>query len=382
MKRALEAGFIPLVDAAPLIVAAERGFAAREGLELRLVRQSSWACLRDHLNLGYFDCAHALAPLPIAAAIGVGQVRSGIVAPFVLSRGGNAITLSAALAGEVRSANAGSDLSGAGAWARALKISIRNRDDPITLAMVYPFSGHNFELRYWLASAGIHPDRAVRIVGIPPQLMVDSMRAQQIDGFCVGEPWNSLAAARGFGEIVATKSQIFPRGVEKVLAMSADLLADEDASFPLLRAVGAASEWCDRAENHAVLAELLARPEYLDLDPELIAGSISGSLPSAVGAPDPEFLYFHRHDANRPRREEALWVAAQMRRWGQIPADDTGLELAASVYRPDTYARVFGKNGNAPSPIAACDRIDFDGMSVAAYLQYFDLATPYGSVPG
>lgn len=382
MTRLLAAGFVPLVDAAPLIVAAECDFAEREGIDLRLVRQASWASLRDHLNLGYIDCAHALSPLPIAAVLGVGQVRSKMTAPFVLSRGGNAITLSTALAAEVRTANAGSDISGARAWARAVGIAMRKRKDPMTLAVVYPYSGHNFELRYWLASAGIHPDRDVRIVGIPPQLMVDSMRAGQIDGFCVGEPWNSLAVSSGVGEIVATKSEIFPRGIEKVLAMSADLLADEAASFALLRALGSACEWCDRSENYLALAELLARPEYLGLDPELSLGALSGRLPLISGRLDPEFLYFHRHDANRPLREEAIWIAAQMRRWGQIPADEARIELAASVFRADAYARVFGELKSHRPAITSCDRIDFDGGSVSSYLEFFDVSTPYGSVPG
>ena len=382
MSRSLVAGFVPLVDAAPLIVAAERGFARREGIELDLVRQASWASLRDHLNLGYIDCAQALAPLPIAAALGVGQVRSRIVVPFVLSRGGNAITLSTELAGEVRSANSGTVSGGAKAWARALGIAIRQRNEPITLAMVYPFSGHNFELRYWLASAGIHPDQDVRVVGIPPQLMVDSMRAGQIDGFCVGEPWNSLAAVSGVGEIVARKSEIFPRGIEKVLAMSESLLADEAASRPLLRSLAAAAEWCDEKSNHPELASLLGRPRYLDMNPDLIAGSLRGCLPPDSGRQDPEFLYFHRFDANRPRHEEALWIAAQMRRWGQIPDDEHGTDRVSGVFRPEAYARIFGASDSSQCPITACDRIDFDGSSITDYLRYFELSTPFGSVPG
>jgi len=385
MTRTLTAGFVPLVDAAPLIAAAERGFAHAEGLELRLVRQASWATLRDHLNLGHIDCAQALAPLPIAAALGIGQVRSEIVVPFVLSRGGNAITLSRKLADEIRRANGGTTPADAKSWARALAIALRQRAEPVTLAMVYPYSGHNFELRYWLAAAGIHPDRDVRLIAIPPPLTVESLRAGQIDGFCVGAPWNGLATAAGIGEIVATKSEIFPHGIEKVLAMRKALLAEESLCASLLRSLAAAARWCDDPANHVDLAELLAAPQYLGTDPEQSLRALRGQLKGRPGQPDADYLYFSRHDANRPRREEALWLYAQMRRWGQVRGSTAAIVRAAeaeaaAVFRPDVYARVFGggDRDDAPRPIPACDRVEFDGVSVESYLQLFDLATPFG----
>ena len=381
MTRKLDVGFVPLVDAAPLVAAAECGFAATEGLLLRLVRQPSWASLRDHLNLGFIDCAQALAPLPIASALGVGQVRADMVVPFVLSRGGNAITLSCGLTEQIREANDGENPDCARTWARALAIALRHRREPVTLAMVYPFSGHNYEVRYWLASAGIHPDRDIRLVAIPPSLMVESLRAGQIDGFCVGAPWNSIAAASGIGEIVATKSEIFPHGIEKVLAMPERLLEDEPTSHALLRALDAASRWCDQPENHEQLAELLARPEHLGTDPEFSLRALGGDLKIAGRAPDPDYLYFSRFEANRPRAIEARWIYAQMRRWGQVARAANGEELAAAVYRPDVYAEVFGASAIPPGqPIASCDRISFDERPVAPYLELFDIATPYGAL--
>lgn len=381
MTRKLDIGFVPLVDAAPLVAAAECGFAATEGLLLRLVRQPSWASLRDHLNLGRIDCAQALAPLPIASALGVGQVRADMVVPFVLSRGGNAITLSCALTEQIRQANDGENPDSARAWARALAIALRHRERPVTLAMVYPFSGHNYEMRYWLASAGIHPDRDIRLVAIPPSLMVESLRAGQIDGFCVGAPWNSIAASTGIGEIVATKSEIFPHGIEKVLAMPERLLNDEPTSHALLRALSAAAEWCDQPKNHEQLAAMLARPEYLGTDPEFSLRALSGDLHMGNRSPDPDYLYFSRLDANRPRTLEAFWIYAQMRRWGQVASAARGEELAAAVYRPDAYAKVFGTPRiAAEQPITSCDRISFDTRSVAPYLELFDIATPFGAL--
>jgi NitT/TauT family transport system ATP-binding protein len=380
MSRTLQAGFVPLIDAAPLIAAAEKGFAGTEGFVLKLVRQPSWASLRDHLNLGHIDCAQALAPLPIAASLGVGQVKASLSVPFVLSRGGNAISLSTDLTDEIRSANGGTSPAGAKAWARALAIAIRQRREPVTLATVYPFSGHNFEIRYWLASAGIHPDRDIRLVAIPPPLMVDSLRANQIDGFCVGEPWNSIAATEGIGEIVATKSEIFPNGIEKVLAMPSAMLSDSATTSAVLRAVAAAAEWCDERKNHAELAELLGRPEYLGTDPELNLNVLSGSLPIAGKDADPEFIYFSRLDANRPRKEDALWVYAQMLRWGQVAASAGAEAVAVGVFRPDVYANVLEIEVTAdPCTITAYDRVPFDGQPVSEYLKLFDLATPFGT---
>jgi ABC-type nitrate/sulfonate/bicarbonate transport system substrate-binding protein len=379
MSRTLQAGFVPLIDAAPLVAAAEKGFAGSEGLVLKLVRQPSWASLRDHLNLGYIDCAQALAPLPIAASLGVGQVKASLAVPFVLSRGGNAITLSSELSDEIRAANGGTNPAGARAWARALAIAIRQRREPVTLAMVYPFSGHNFEIRYWLASAGIHPDRDIRLIAIPPPLMVESLRANQIDGFCVGEPWNSIAAIEGIGEIVATKSEIFPQGIEKVLAMPSEMLADSVTTSALLRAVAAAAVWCDQPKNHAELAELLGRPEFLGTEPELNFNVLSGRLPIAGQDADPEFIYFSRLDANRPRKEDALWLYAQMLRWGQIAPSAGAETTAVRVFRSDVYSAAIDVEAASDSAtITACDRVPFDGRPVSEYLKLFDLATPYG----
>src|SRR5437762_6187632 len=182
MAKRIVAGFVPLVDSAVLVVAREMGFAREQGVELELKREPSWASLRDHLNLGFLDCAHALAPLPIASAIGVNQVRVECIVPFVLGRGGNAITLATSLFDEMCTA-AGAKLplepSAAGS---ALAQVVRKRREPLTLGMVFPFSTHNFDLRHWLAASGIHPDRDVRLVAIPPPLMVESLRAGHVDG--------------------------------------------------------------------------------------------------------------------------------------------------------------------------------------------------------
>jgi two-component system, oxyanion-binding sensor len=379
MAERISAAFVPLVDCAVLVAARELGFAKAEGIDLVLVKEPSWASLRDHLNLGYVDCAHALGPLPIASTLGVGHVKAEQIVPFVLSRGGNAITVSTRLAAEMRAAAQGRKPDTPAEAGRALAAALRVRDAPATLGMVFPFSSHNFDLRYWLASCGVHPDRDVRLVAIPPPLMVESLRAGHVDGFCVGEPWNSVAVAAGLGEIVATKSQLFPHSVEKVLAVRAPLEAHLDQLGPLLRALAAAAEWCDEPANRPELVARLARPEYLGTPAEIVDAALGGLLLGAAKSRgDADFLRFHGDAANVPRPEDALWIYAQMARWGQLPRSDAAQAAAARVFRPDLLERYVGSTGTtATRALVAFDGIAFDGRDVDGYLDLFDIQTRF-----
>lgn len=372
------AAFVPLVDCAVLVAAREQGFAAAEGIDLKLVREPSWASLRDHLCLGHVDCAHALAPLPVALTLGVGHVRVDCIAPFVLSRGGNAVTLSTRLVDEMQ-AGASDALAGPKEAGVALAAAIRRRAEPVTLGMVFPFSNHNFDLRYWLASSGVHPDRDVRLVAIPPPLMVDSLRAGLVDGFCVGEPWNMLAAAKGLGAIVATQSQLMPGAAEKVLALRAGFAERAELLGKLLRALDAAAAWVDDVSHHAALAARLARPEYVHVDEALIANVLGGRLQlgRGIGRLDPDFMYFHRRAANMPSAAEGAWAYAQMARWGQLAPSPRGQQLAARVFRSDLYRRTFpSATDDAPAPLPF-DGVAFSTTDVAAYLRQFELHTPF-----
>src|SRR5262245_13814632 len=216
----LVVGFIPLLDCAPLVVAAEKGFAADEGIEMVLVRETSWANIRDRLVVGHFDAAHMLGPMAVASSLGIGHLQVPLAAPLSLGLGGNAITVSTAL-WEQMTVQGASAAAAPGAQGQALRkvVAARARlnKPPLTFAMVYPFSCHNYELRYWLAASGIDPDHDVRLVVLPPPLLVDALRENQVDGFCVGEPWNSLAVDVGVGHIVAATTAIWRASPEKVL---------------------------------------------------------------------------------------------------------------------------------------------------------------------
>ncbi len=377
------AAFVPLVDAAVLVAARERGFAAGEGLDLVLVKEPSWASLRDHLLLGHVDCAHALAPLPIASTLGVGHVQVECVVPFVLSRGGNAVTVSRRLYAEMLDAADGEALSTPRVAGAALAAAARGRTEPLTLAMVFPFSSHNFDLRYWLAASGLHPDRDVRIVAIPPPLMVESLRAGHVDGFCVGEPWSSRAVAEGLGAIVATRRQLAPFGVEKVLAVRAELESRPATLAPLLRALAAAARWTDDPEHRRDLAALLARPEYLDTAAALIERALAGRLALGLHAEgadeDPEFLAFARRSTNVPSAADALFAYAQMVRWGHLRHDAHRQARAARVFRADLYHAFVGE-APMPEPPRMFDGIACDD-DVEAYVRRFAIATPYDSLP-
>lgn len=375
MIERIVAAFVPLVDCAVLVAARECGFAAEAGIELELVKEPSWASLRDHLIRGHVDCAHALAPLPIASTLGVGQPQAACFVPFVLGCGGNALTVSTRLFDEMHADTGGAGLADPAQLGAALANVVRQRGAPLTFGMVFPFSNHNFDLRYWLAAAGVHPDRDVRLIAIPPPLMVESLRAGDVDGFCVGEPWNSLAAEEGIGRVVLTKAQIFPRSIEKVLAVRAPMEAQTNRLEALLQALAAAAAWADNGANHRRLAALLAKPEYLNVSAALIEQSLHGRV---VAPSDPDFLYFHRHDANRPRRADALFMYAQMIRWGQLAPTVEQQRRATAVFRADLYERYI----DSPAPpqaqlIAPFDRIEFTPSDVAAYVAQFGVRTDF-----
>ena len=331
----LTLGFLPLVDSAPLIVARERGFAEAEGLRLKLVRETSWANVRDRVALGHFDGAAMLAPLPIASTLGLGPLATPMIAPFAFGFGGNAITLSVALV-EAMATEAGDPPA-----VQAQALARVTRAVPLRLAVVHPFSAHNYELRYWLAFAGLDPESDAEISTLPPPSMVEALAEGRIDGFCAGEPWGSLAVEAGLGAIVAVKSALWRQGPDKVLGLRADTPERRPLAVPaLLRALHGAARWAGDPGNRDALAELLAREDYVGTPAPILKRALAGRLVLRAGEAAtalPGFLEFYAHAANFPWRSHALWFAAQMARWGQVAASPEAFAKAAAVYRPDLY---------------------------------------------
>ena len=366
-------GFIPLLDCASLVVAAERGFAAQEGIELALVRETSWANIRDRLIIGHFDAAHMLGPMSVASTLGIGHVRVPLIAPFALGRGGNAITVALRLWDQMERVGAvpagPPRVQGA-----ALKRVVESRNsahlEPLTLGMVYPFSCHNYALRYWLAAAGIDPGRDVRLVVIPPPFLVDALRAGQIDGFCVGEPWNSVAVNAGAGTIVTTTTAIWPMSPEKVLGCRPEWAQRHPLQLAaLLRALYRASLWCEQQDNHADLAQLLAQPRYVGAPAELLRRGLESTLvlrPGTQAERIPDFYVPAAGAATFPWVSHAVWYYAQMVRWRQIEFSSEHVAAARTTYRPDLYRAALNQlASDIPTADVQVDRF-FDGATFEA----------------
>jgi nitrate/nitrite transport system substrate-binding protein len=350
----LRLGFIPLNDAAPLIAAKEKGFFAGEGLEVTLAREASWANIRDKVSVGLLDAAHMLGPLPIACSLGLSGPVTPMITPFSLNLNGSAITVSRALAEAMRAA----DPDGMGRrprTARPLRAVIEARraagEPPPTFAVVFPFSMHNYELRYWLAEAGVDPDRDLRLVITPPARMAARLASGEIDGFCVTAPWNALAVAEGSGEIMTYASEIWRVGPDKVLGLTSAWAEQRPETLQaLLRALLRAAAWCDEPGNRAELGVMLAGPDYLAAPVEVVSQSLLGSPAYArnePGEPSLDYIIYHRYAASFPWRSHAVWFLTQMLRWGQIGAEVDITAAAEAVYRPDLFRTAAAALGEA-----------------------------------
>lgn len=350
-------GFLPLVDAGVPILARELGFAEAEGIELELVRDMTWATVRDRLLYGHTDAAHMIAPLAIATTLGRGRPPAALSVPFVLGLNGNAITLSVALAELVAPEGRLGEPRATGERLRDIVLQRRDEGRPVRLGVVHRYSSHNYILRYWLAEMGMRPDEDLEIVTVSPPFAADALAAGEVDGICVGEPWNSVAVERGVGQIVLVTAQLWRRGVEKVLAMRTDRLEKErELVERLIRALHeAARHFVDpsRVEDHAAL---LARPLYLNNSPVLIGRAISDSILLRKGSEPlyiPDFMFQYREAANFPWRSQAAWLYSQMVRWDRLAYSDVDANLARNVFRPDVYrAALAGTLATLPSASA------------------------------
>mgnify|MGYP000689268896 CR=1 FL=1 len=347
MTGPIRIGFIPLVDAAALIVAVDKGYTAAEGLDVTLVREVSWSNVRDKLNIGLFDAAHLLAPVAIASSLGIGHVKVPIVAPFALGVNGNAITVTPALHAAIM-ANLEGDrfdpMATALALARVVAERRRAGAEPLTFGMTFPFSTHNYQLRFWMAAGGVDPDEDVRLVVLPPPYMVDSIANGHVDAFCVGAPWNSIAVDLGIGHILHFVSDVLVRAAEKVLAVRQSW-ADKhpDALAALVRACAGAADFIE--QNHVEAAQILAQPERIGVDAEVLQRTLDGRLkisPDGTFRESSRYLLIGRDGAVRPERIQAAWLYAQMVRWGQTQLSSEALGTAMGVFRPDIYDAALG----------------------------------------
>ncbi|SMF97033.1 nitrate/nitrite transport system substrate-binding protein [Methylomagnum ishizawai] len=404
-KRELTLGFIPLTDCAPLVIALEKGWFAKYGLEVRLSRQVSWANIRDKVAVGVLDGAHMLAAMPIATTLGLGEIKQPMVAALSLDLNGNAITVSPDLYQRMAEADpeaAQAQPMTARALARVVAQERGAGRPPMNFAMVFPFSTHHYLLRYWLAAGGIDPDRDTRLLVVPPSYMVECLNMGEIDGYCVGEPWNEQAVAVGVGRTLVTDYDIWNNHPEKVFGVTRDWAERHPHTHrAVLMALLEAARWIDQPEHRLEVAEILAREDYVNAPAEVVKMSMTGSFQYQAGAAPrscPDFNVFHRYAANFPWRSHAMWFVTQMYRWGQLEEPRNIREVAEQVYRPDLYreaARALGfaspavdykaEGGHAgpwtldgPEPIALgadlyADGRCFDPADPVGYLRQFDI---------
>jgi ABC-type nitrate/sulfonate/bicarbonate transport system substrate-binding protein len=381
----LRIGFIPLADATALLIAVDKGFAAAEGLDIELVREVSWSNIRDKLNIGLFDAAHLIAPVAIASSLGLGHIKVPIVAPFGLGVNGNAITVSPGLHAALRDAADG-DIRDPMVTAIALSKVVAARkakgQEPLTFGMTFPFSTHNYHIRFWMAAGGVDPDEDVRLVVLPPPYMVESLQNGHVDGFCVGAPWNSVAVDLGIGHNLHFVSDILARAAEKLLGVRQKWAEENPETVAqLVRAHRRAADFVDDANNRDEVAALLSAPNRVGVEPDVIRRTLDGRLkvsPDGTYRSDPRYLLVGRLGAARPDPVQAAWLYAQMVRWGQAPLNAEMLAAAKAVFRPDFHDAALGPSaaidaGEPADGIGAFTGPPFDPDDIEAHLSSFKI---------
>ena len=364
----LELGFIPLTDCAPIAVAKELGFFKEYGLEeITLSREPSWGAIADGLRDDRLDGALMVAGMPLAMTLGMGgKPPLPLITAMVVSRNGNAITIGRkAQEAGVRNLQDFANF-------------IHNNPKTETLGIVHPASMQNLLLSYWLASGGINPDQDVELAVIPPPQMVSTLKSGSIDGYCVGEPWNSWAVQEKLGFVITTDLELWPGHPEKILGVREDWVQRyPETHLALVKAMMAACEYCDDQRNRPEILEILARPEYVGAPVEYIRPGFLDNYDRGLGEPPSSYLRFNQFYTNRtncPGRAEALWTLTQLARWGLTPFPKNWLEILERVRRLDLFgeaARQLGWPDVEPDPVpfALFDGIVFDPNDPLGYLE-------------
>jgi len=302
-KVAVELGYLKLTDAAPLVIANELGFFSDAGLKVTLTQEVSWANIRDKLATGALDGAQMLAPLPAMTTLGVSGLRIPLITGLVLSRNGNAITLSKRLLDDVDTQQfCETDRLISASLINHLKVQTGRR---LTLAVVHGFSTHNLMLRRWLKQGDVDPDKDVSIIIVPPSQVVDSLESGVIDGFCAGSPWGTIAAARGTGFTLAAGIDIWRDAPEKVFCVSEAWHESHPSTHLRLRiALMRACDWLADMGNRQECAEILSLPCYLDLPVKDLLPSLSGRIPLGPAQNILDVPDFHLFRSQPPSRQQ------------------------------------------------------------------------------
>ena len=357
-KPNLKFGFIKLTDMAPLAIAKEMGYFEDEGLSVTIEAQPNWKVLLDRVINGELDGSHMLAGQPIGATIGFGT-QANIQTPFSMDLNGNGITVSNAIWEEMKEHveyKDGKPVHPISADAlRPVIDQYKAEGKDFPMGMVFPVSTHNYEIRYWLAAAGIHPgmytandtkgfvDAEVTLSVTPPPNMPTVLEQGNIYGYCVGEPWNQQAVFKKIGVPVTTNYDIWKNNPEKVFGMTKEFIAENPKTvLAITKALIRAGKWLDDPLNRPEAVGILSSKEYVGADSAVIANSMTGTFEFEPGFKRdmPDFNVFYKYHATYPFFSDGIWFLTQMRRWGQIPDPKPASwydETIKEIYRPDIW---------------------------------------------
>src|SRR5499427_5942108 len=337
---AMRFGIIALTDCSPIVMAHELGYFKQFGITSTISKEASWAVIRDKLSIGENHATHMLIGMPLASTMGLaGSPVKPMVIPWLLNRNGQAITLN-------------NKLKQAGIRTpQALKPAVdkaKASGEPLTFAMTFPPGTHAMWTRYWLASGGIHPDKDVNLITIPPAQMVANMKVDKMDGFCVGEPWNNRAIVDGIGYTVTTTQKMWKDHPEKVCAFTEEFATKNPKTVKaVLTALHLASVHLDRLENRARAAEIVSRPTYINCPPEIILERLLGKYNYGDGRSeqDPNYMIFSERNCNYPHAIYGTWWLTQFRRWGMVKGAPDYKGIVKRVMRSDIYVEAMKEMG-------------------------------------
>ncbi|MCL6554780.1 MAG: ABC transporter substrate-binding protein [Burkholderiales bacterium] len=368
--REVKVGFIPLTDCASVVIASVKGFDAKYGIRIVPSKEASWAAVRDKLINGELSAAHVLYGLVYGVHLGIGGPKKDMAVLMTLNRNGQAITLSRQLQGQ-----------GVTDGARLARL-VRTKNREYTFAQTFPTGTHAMWLYYWLAAHGVHPFSDVKVITVPPPQMIANMRVGNMDGYCVGEPWNARAIHDGVGFTAATSQDIWPEHPEKVLGTTAEFVEKyPNTARALVSAVLEASRYIDTPANRREVAQIIAAKSFVNTDVASIEGRMLGQYDNGIGRKwqDPHFMKFYDEGAvNFPYLSDGMWFLTQHKRWGLIKAHPDYLATARAINRIDLYrdAATATRTALPKEPLRTSRLIDgvvWDGRNPQAYADSFSI---------
>jgi nitrate/nitrite transport system substrate-binding protein len=367
-KPDLTIGFIPLTDCASVVMASELGLFKKYGLNVTVSKEASWAAVRDKLVLGQLDAAHVLYGLVYGVQLGIGGPKKDMAVLMGLNHNGQAITLSS----KVKEEGA---VNG-----EQLKKLVAQKKREYTFAQTFPTGTHAMWLYYWLAANGIDPMKDVKTIVIPPPQMVANMRVGNMDGYCVGEPWNARAIFDKIGFTATTSQGIWKNHPEKVLGTTKEFVTRyPNTAKAMICAVLEASKHIDAMANRAKVSEIIGGKSYVNAPPPVILGRMQGKYEDGLGKSwqDPDYMkFFNDGEVNFPYLSHGMWFLTQHRRWGLLKQDVDYMAVAKQINQVELYTAAARSIGVAvpASPLKTETLFDgtvFDPSKAAAYAAGF-----------